>query len=174
MHSHRQAGAGEGMPPDDVLGQAQHFADLAHFVLEQLAQRLDQLEAQFLGQAADVVVQLDVGGRAGIAMAGFDHVGVERALGQELARRGSTAASRLKASMNSRPMILRFCCGSVTPVSAVEELLAGVVDAQVDLEMIAEGRFHQLPLVLSQQAVVHEDADELIADGFVQQGRHDG
>ena len=52
------------MPPDDVLGQAELQPQPADFVLEQIAQRLDQLEAQLLGQAADVVVQLDRGGRA--------------------------------------------------------------------------------------------------------------
>ena len=40
--------------------------------------------------------------------------------------------------------------------------------------MIAEGGFDQSPFVFSEQAVVDEDADELIADGFVQQGGDDG
>ena len=121
-----QAGAGEGMTPDDLLGQAQDFADLADFVLEQFAQWLDQFEAQLLGQAADVVMQLDVGGGAGVAVAAFDHVGIERALGEETRPRRIVLASRLNASMNSLPMILRFCCGSVTPFSAREELLGGI------------------------------------------------
>ena len=72
------------MPPDDLLRQAQLQAELAHFVLEQVAQRLDQLEAKFFGQAADVVVQLDGGGGAVGGGAAFDHVGIERALGEEL------------------------------------------------------------------------------------------
>ena len=46
--------------------------------------------------------------------------------------------------------------------------------AQIDFEMIAEGGFDQLPLVFPQQAVVDEDADELFADGLVEQGGHDG
>ena len=92
--AHGQARAGEGVPPDDLLRQAEHFADLSHFILEQLAQRLDQFEAELFGQAADVVVQLDVGGGAGVAVAGFDHVGVERALGEEL---GACDRSRPRA-----------------------------------------------------------------------------
>ncbi len=75
------------MPPDDRLGQSQDFADLADFVLEQIAQRLDQFEAQFLGQAADVVMQFDVGGGAGVAVAAFDHVGIERPLGEKTGAR---------------------------------------------------------------------------------------
>ena len=57
---------------------------LAHFVFEQIAQRLDQLKAQVLRQAADVVVQLDRGGRAVGCGAAFDHVGIERSLGEEM------------------------------------------------------------------------------------------
>ena len=57
--------------------------DLAHFVLEQLAQRLDQLEAHALGQAADVVVALDRRRRPDHRHA-LDHVGIERALGEEV------------------------------------------------------------------------------------------
>ena len=59
-----QARAGERVPPDDFLGQAELQAELADFVLEQVAQRLDQLEAELRRQAADVVVQLDRVGRA--------------------------------------------------------------------------------------------------------------
>ena len=45
-------GPGKRVPPDDLLGQPERRADLAHFVLEQVAQRLDQSERQVLGQAA--------------------------------------------------------------------------------------------------------------------------
>ena len=72
------------MPPDDFFRQAELQAQLADFVLEQIAQRLDQLEAQLLRQAADVVVQLDRRRRAVGRGAAFDHVGIERALGQKL------------------------------------------------------------------------------------------
>ena len=41
------------------LGHAQLAAQRAHLVLEQLAQRLDQLHAHPLRQAADIVVRLD-------------------------------------------------------------------------------------------------------------------
>ena len=82
--AHRQARAGERMSPDHLLRQAQFQPELAHFVLEQVAERLDQLEAELLGQAADVVVHLDRRRRAVRAAAAFDHVGIERALGQEL------------------------------------------------------------------------------------------
>ena len=57
----REARARERLALDHRLRQAQLLADLAHLVLEQVAQRLDQLEAQVRRQAADVVVGLDLG-----------------------------------------------------------------------------------------------------------------
>ena len=63
--AHGEAGAGERLAPDDFLGQAQFETELAHFVLEQTFQRLDQRELHVLGQPADVVMALDE--RGGIA-----------------------------------------------------------------------------------------------------------
>ena len=76
-----EAGAGERVPPHDLGRQAELLADQPDLVLEEGAQRLDQLELEVLGQAADVVVGLDVGGAR--SPAGLDHVGVERALDEE-------------------------------------------------------------------------------------------
>ena len=114
----------ERLAPHDDLGQSQLAADRPHLVFEQGAQRLDELELEVLGQPADVVVALDVGGAG--AAAGLDDVRVERALHEELGsgrrrprprRRGRPAAAS-KMRMNSRPMILRLVSGSVTPASA--------------------------------------------------------
>ena len=55
--AHRQAGTGEGMALDELLGQPQFQTEPPHLVLEQVAQRFDQLEPHLLGQTADVVVQ---------------------------------------------------------------------------------------------------------------------
>ena len=57
--AHAQARARERMAEHHLARQAEREAELAHLVLEQLAQRLEQLEVQRLGQAADVVVRLD-------------------------------------------------------------------------------------------------------------------
>ena len=88
-----EAGARERLAPHDLGGQAELLADRAHLVLEEGAQRLDQLELEVLGQAADVVVGLDVGGAR--AAAGLDDVGVEGALHQELDLRRSAASARI-------------------------------------------------------------------------------
>ena len=69
-------GPGKGWRQTILLGQAQLLADGAHLVLEEHAERLDEMvEAKLRGQAADVVVALDVVGV--LADAGtLDHVGI--------------------------------------------------------------------------------------------------
>ena len=62
--------------------------------------------------------------------------------------------------MNSRPMILRFCSGSVTPASSPRKRSLGVDDAQVGLEGVAEQRLDLRRLARAQQAVVDEDAGQ--------------
>ena len=54
--AHREPGPGERLAPHDLLGQAELLADRAHLVLEQVAQRLDELEVHVVGEPADVVV----------------------------------------------------------------------------------------------------------------------
>ena len=90
----------------------------------------------------------------------LDDVRIERALRQEpgAAEIRIFFASSSKTSMNSPPMILRFCSGSVTPASLVEEARAGVDDAQIDLEGAAEDRRDLRALAGAKQAVVDEDA----------------
>ena len=71
------------MTVDERRRQAELAAERAHLVLEQFAQRLDQLHVHALGQAADIVVRLDGDrGPAGERHA-LDHVGIERALRQK-------------------------------------------------------------------------------------------
>ena len=71
--------AGEWLAPHDLLGQPKLLADGADFVLEQVSQRFDELEMHVVWETPDVVVALDLGGILG---AGFDHIGVQRALYQ--------------------------------------------------------------------------------------------
>ena len=124
-----EAGPGERLAPHHRGREAELLADQADLVLEERAQRLDQLELEVVGQAADVVVGLDVGGAG--AAAGLDDVGVERALDEVRRVAAPSAASpktrtsaASKVRMNSRPMILRFSSGSHDPLERAEELVA--------------------------------------------------
>src|SRR5690606_19440833 len=79
-----KARPGEGMAADEMLGQAKLAPERAHLVLEELAQRFYELHIHALGQAAHIVVGLD--GDRGAAGEGdaFDHVGIKRALDEEI------------------------------------------------------------------------------------------
>src|SRR2546426_10837330 len=66
------------MAAHDLLGQPQLAPHLPHFVLEQLAQRLDQLPGQIGPQAAHVVMRLDRHPWPAARRRRLDHVGVER------------------------------------------------------------------------------------------------
>jgi hypothetical protein len=70
-----EAGPGERAAAAPSVRQAQLLADLAHLVLEQVAQRLDELEAEVLGEAADVVVGLDLWAAFVSGGRGLDDVG---------------------------------------------------------------------------------------------------
>src|SRR2546425_3404818 len=83
-HAHREAGAGEGMPPEDVLGDAELGTGAADLVLEQTAQRLHDLERHHLGEAADVVVRLDACAGLRLARPRLDDIGVDRPLHEEI------------------------------------------------------------------------------------------
>ena len=72
--AHAEARARERMAVHHLARQAELDAELAHFVLEQLAQRLEQLEVQLLRQAADVVVRLDDVRLACLRAGRLDHV----------------------------------------------------------------------------------------------------
>src|SRR5207247_9793808 len=77
----REPGSWKGLPPHDGRRKAQQFAHAANLVLEELAERLDQLELHLRGQPADVVMSLD-GRRRPFERQGLDDVRVERSLSQ--------------------------------------------------------------------------------------------
>ena len=167
-----EAGAGEGLAPDDLVGEAELGAEGAHLVLEQAAEGLDQLELHVLGEAADVVVALDGGGA--VAAAGLDDVGVEGALHQVSGRPRCRRRSPRRPRMNSSPMALRFSSGSVMPDEPAEEPVGGVDVDELDALVATERLDDLLALALAHEAVVDEDAGELRADGLVDEGGGDG
>ena len=54
--AHAEARSGKGVAIDHLGRQAEIDADATHLVLEQLPERLDQLQLHVLGKTADVVV----------------------------------------------------------------------------------------------------------------------
>ena len=72
------------MAVDHLVRQAEGHTEFSHLILKEFAQRLEQLEAQLLRQAANVVVSLDGHSLFILGTSGLDHVRVNGALGQPL------------------------------------------------------------------------------------------
>ena len=173
-HAHRETRAGKGMASDQRLGQAERQAQLAHFVLEQIAQRFQQAQVHALRQAAHVVVGLDDPRLAGGAGGGFDHVWVDRALG-EPARAVDLRGFALENVHERGADGLAFGFGLGHAGKYRQKALAGIDHAQLHGQRVGrpECRTYLIGLIFAQQAVVHEDAGQLFADGARDQRRHD-
>ncbi len=165
-----EAGTGEWLAPDQPIGQSELGADLTHLVLEQAAQRLDQLELQVLREAADVVVGLDR--RRARASARLDHVRVERSLDEE-PRIAELGRLLLEDADELGSDHLALCLRIGDSGQSREEPLLGVDSDQRDLEVVAEGGDHLVPLPLAHQTVIDENTGELVADSAVHEQRGD-
>ena len=86
----------------------------------------------------------------------------------------SFRASSSKTRMNSSPTIFRFSSGSSTPSRRRQEALLRLDVHERHVEVTAEGLHDLLGLVLAEEAVVDEDARELVADRLVHEQRGDG
>ena len=75
--------------------------------------------------------------------------------------------------MNSSPIALRFSSGSATPSSRARNRSSASTCIERHVEVTLEGLDHLRRLVLAEQAVVDEDADELVADRLVDEQRRD-
>ena len=160
-------GPGKGWRQTSAVGETQFRAHFPDLVLEQLPQGLQQLQGHDLRQAADVVVGLD-GGRRPLEGDAFDDVRIKvpwarylhpaqflRCLGKD--------ADEFVADA------LAFHLRVGDALQQPQKLVGGVHVHQVQVVMLPEQVQDFLGLVFAQQAVVHEDAGEAVADGPVHQ-----
>ncbi len=170
---HGETGTGERLAAHARLAQTELAAEPAHLVLEQLAQRLDELHVHPLGETAHVVVALDRRRRT-LERDRLDHVRVERPLRQE-ADRTRLALERLGLVLEDADERLAddlpLPLGVGHAVERLEEPLARVDDAHAEvLELGLDGR----ALALPQEAVVDEHAVEPGAERLMEERRDDG
>ncbi len=115
------------------------------------------------------MVGLD-GGRGAPHRDALDHVRVERALHQEVD--ASDALGLLLEGLDEEvPDDPALALGIDHAPKLRNEALRGIDAHQPHAEALAKERLHLGPLAQSQEAVVHEDAGELVADGAMHQGR---
>ncbi len=82
-HATARPGPGERLTVDDFLRQAELRADFTDFVLEELAERFDELEFHAVGRPPTIVVALDERGRVAGDRDALDHIRVERPWARE-------------------------------------------------------------------------------------------
>src|SRR5690606_7328358 len=165
---------GEGLAPDDLARQTAGFADGADLVLEKFAQRFEELHLHALGQAADVVVALDQGGRVVADGHALDHVGIERALGEVVGVTDGLEGFFEHFDEGVADDLALFL-GVGDALETAQEELRRVNDTQIDLEVPRVERLDLFAFAGAEQAVVNEDAGELLADGLVdERGGHGG
>ena len=123
------------------------------------------------GQAADVVVRLDRR-RDRLVAARLDHVRVERAL-DEVADLPELLGLPLEDADELLADRAPFLLGVGDAGELAEEALLGVDVDERDVEVVAERLDDLHGLVFPEQAVIDEDARELVADGLVDEQRGD-
>ena len=160
------------MAENDLVGQTELVTEPAHLVFEQLTQRFNELEGHVLGEPADVVVALDH--RCGaVAAATFDHIGVQRALHEELRVAQPTGVLFEDAyEQLTDDLALRLGLGHT--LEPLEVPFTGTHVDQLDAHVAAERLDHLIALVEPHQPGVDVDACQLRADRAMYQRRGDG
>src|SRR5213082_1703209 len=165
---HREPRSGEGVAMGELARQPELGAEPAHLVLEQLAQRLDELETHPLGEPAHVVVRLDDLRLAGAGAGGLDDVGIDRALGEELD--AFETLRLLVEDLDEGPADhLALGLGVGDAGEGAEKARLRVDADDLRAEVLREDAHHRLGFAEAQQAVVDEYADQLLADRAVQE-----
>src|SRR5215207_8923397 len=157
----------ERLPPDKPLGHPELRRNDAHLVLEEIPQRLDEVEAHDLGEAAHVVVALYPGGVAGSALY---NVRIECALHEEFGVIEFVGllfegADKLFAD----DLSLRLGVRDVSEL--VQETSRRIHVDERHIRVLAERLDDLLGLIVPQEAVVDEDARQIVADGPVDEHR---
>jgi len=156
------------MAIDHVVRQAERDAEFAYLVLEQLAQRLEEIEIERLGKAADIVMALDRMCLLGLGAGRFDHVRVNGPLRQppgvvEPARFGLENLDELAAD----DLAFLFRVGDALEVA--EEAGSGIDVNDLDAEIAGEGLHHLLGFVEAQEPVINEHAGQLVTNRAMDQ-----
>ena len=119
------------------------------------------------------MVEFDVGGVAGVPVAGFDDIGVEGALGEEVGV-GNVVGGFLEDLNKPVPDELAFLLRIIDACEITEERFRGINNTEVDVEVVVEGVLDEVAFFFAEEPVVDKHAGELVADGFVEECGDDG
>lgn len=167
----REARAREGLTVDDFFRHMELTAQFTDFVLEEFAQRFNELEFHVLRETAYIVMALDGGCRCGAA---FHHVRIEGALNEEF-HVVQLVCFFLEGVDEFRADDLAFLFRFGDALEEGHEMFRCIHMDEVHVEFVLE-RFHYLfRFAETEEAVIDEYAGELIANGLVyENGCHGG
>ena len=170
-----ETGTRERLAHNEILRQTELKAELTDLVLEQHAQRLDDLlEVDEIRQTADVVMALDDGC---VILAGLDDVRINGALCEVIHLadlRADLLAHLLEGADELRADRLALVLGVGQTLERGKELVLFVHADEVEVPL-GERLLDLVALVLAHQTVVYEYAGQLIADRLREQsGRNRG
>ena len=167
----RKARARKRLAEQELVVEAKLTAELTHFVLEELAQRLHELELQMLGKSAHIVMALDDVGRS-FDRDALDDVRIEGPLHEEtgIGDRGRFFGEDIDELASDD---LAFLLRIDDPVELSEETIGGVDGDDFERQLLRETLHHLGSFVFSKHAVIYEDAGQLVADRPVCKRRRD-
>ena len=167
--SHAETWTRERLAPHDLIGQPEFTPELAHLVLEQRAEWFAQLECHVFRKSADVVVTLDHA-RLAVHTTTFNHVGIQRALDEELRIRDATRVL-LEDAHEQLPnrLALGFWFGHSAQL--LEEAAPSIHVDEFDPHVALERLDHLCTFVLAHEAGVDVHARQLLADRLVHECR---
>lgn len=165
-----ESGPGEGLAEDDILGQTECQSELPHFVLEETAQGLDYLlEVDDGRQSAYVMMALYYGA---LTQSALDDVGIDRSL-HEIVDFAEFFCFFTEYVDEVFADYLAFALRLPDAAKIGQEPFGSVDFYQVHSSFVAEDAHNVVCLVLAEQSVIDENTGEVIAYGFVKQGRRD-
>ncbi len=173
QHANAETRARERVTVQHVVRQAQFQTDFAHFVFEQLTQRLNQPHLHLFRQAAHVVVRFDDVCFTGGRRRRFDYVRIDSPLRQPL-HIFQLQRFFVEHFNEHTADDLTFGFRIVLAFQRFQEARFAFHVNNVQTKVVAEHVHHLLGFVQTQQTVVHEHAGQVFTDCAVQQHRGDG
>ena len=159
------------MTIDHVIRQTERQTDGSYFILKQFTQRLNQRHFHIVRQATHIVVRLDHMRLACFGTGRLNHIGVNGALGQKgniVQGTGVLIKHLDKGVTNNFPLLFRV----LNPFQSIQEQVFGLSTNHPNTHILGKHRHHLVAFVQTQQTVIDKHANQLIADGLMQQSRY--